>query len=55
MTLFSIFEAIRNDKSVPVSGEDGKNVIKIIEAAIKSNGSMMPIVLYICICLDSKD
>ena len=32
-----IYEAIRNDKSVPVSGEDGKNVIKIIEAAIKSN------------------
>lgn len=32
-----IYEAIRNEKSVPVSGEDGKKVIQVIEAAIKSN------------------
>lgn len=32
-----IYEAIRNKKSVPVSAEDGMQVIKIIEAAIKSN------------------
>ena len=32
-----IYNAIRNDEDVPVSGEDGMNVIKIIEAAIKSN------------------
>lgn len=32
-----IYDAIKNDKSVPVSGEEGLNVIKVIEAAIKSN------------------
>ncbi|WP_308991023.1 Gfo/Idh/MocA family oxidoreductase [Mariniflexile litorale] len=32
-----IYEAIRNNKSVPVSAEDGTLVIKIIEAAVKSN------------------
>ncbi|MEX1384241.1 Gfo/Idh/MocA family oxidoreductase [Lutibacter sp.] len=32
-----MYEAIRNDKPVPVSGNEGKNVIKVIEAAIKSN------------------
>ncbi|HMR17269.1 MAG TPA: Gfo/Idh/MocA family oxidoreductase [Mariniflexile sp.] len=38
MTYFdAIYEAIRNHKSVPVSAEDGRNVIKIIEAALRSN------------------
>jgi scyllo-inositol 2-dehydrogenase (NADP+) len=32
-----IYDAIRNNKDVPVSGEEGKNVIQIIEAAYKSN------------------
>lgn len=32
-----IYEAIRNNKSVPVSGKEGLNVIKVIDAAIKSN------------------
>ena len=32
-----IYNAIRNGKAVPVSAEDGLNVIKIIETAIKSN------------------
>ena len=32
-----IYDAIRHHKSVPVSGNDGMNVIKVIEAAIKSN------------------
>lgn len=32
-----IYDAIQNEKSVPVSGMDGLNVIRIIEAAIKSN------------------
>ena len=32
-----IYEAIRNNKEVPVSGTEGMNVIKVIEAAIKSN------------------
>ena len=32
-----IYEAIRNDKPVPVSGEDALNVIKIIETAFKSS------------------
>ena len=32
-----IYEAIRNQKLPPVTGEDGLNVIKIIEAAYKSN------------------
>lgn len=32
-----LYEAIRNNKTVPVSGEDGKKVIDVIEAAIKSN------------------
>lgn len=32
-----IYEAIRNNTSVPVSGTDGMYVIKVIEAAIKSN------------------
>lgn len=32
-----IYEAIRNNKQVPVSGKEGMNVIKVIEAAIKSN------------------
>lgn len=33
----SIYQAIRNDQAVPVSGEDGRKVIQIIEAAFKSN------------------
>ena len=32
-----IYEAIRNDKPVPVSGEDALKVIKIIETAFKSS------------------
>ncbi len=32
-----IYNALRNNKSVPVTGNDGMNVVKIIEAAIKSN------------------
>lgn len=32
-----IYEAIRNDKPVPVSAEDGLKVIKIIEAAFESS------------------
>jgi predicted dehydrogenase len=32
-----IYKAIRSNAPVPVSGEEGKDVIKVIEAAIKSN------------------
>jgi predicted dehydrogenase len=32
-----IYETIRNNKPVPVTGTEGRNVIKIIEAAIRSN------------------
>lgn len=32
-----IYDALRNDKDVPVSAEDGMKVIKIIEAAYSSN------------------
>ncbi|WP_400077552.1 Gfo/Idh/MocA family oxidoreductase [Winogradskyella sp. R77965] len=32
-----IYDAIRHNKAVPVSGNEGMNVIKVIEAAIKSN------------------
>ena len=32
-----IYESIRNDKPLPVKAEDALNVIKIIEAAYKSN------------------
>jgi predicted dehydrogenase len=32
-----IYNALRNDKDLPVKGEDGLNVIKITEAAYKSN------------------
>lgn len=32
-----IYEAIRNNKSVPVSGNEGLDVIKVIEAALQSN------------------
>ncbi len=32
-----IYEAIRNNKPLPVTAEDGLEVIKIIEAAYKSN------------------
>ena len=34
-----IYESIRNDRPVPVSAEEGLNVIKIIEAAFKSDKS----------------
>ena len=33
----SIFEAIRNNKPLPVTAEEGRNVIRIIEAAYQSN------------------
>lgn len=33
----AMYDAIRNDKPVPVSAKDGMLVIKIVEAAIKSN------------------
>jgi len=33
----SIYQAIRNSKRVPVTAEDGMLVIKVIEAALKSN------------------
>jgi predicted dehydrogenase len=32
-----IYEAIRNSAPVPVTAEDGLNVIRIIDAAFKSN------------------
>jgi predicted dehydrogenase len=32
-----MYRAIRNNAEVPVTGEEGKRVIRIIEAAIKSN------------------
>jgi len=32
-----IYRALRNNAPVPVTGEEGKNVIKIIEAALESN------------------
>lgn len=32
-----IYQALRNNKAVPVSATDGMNVIKVIEAAIQSN------------------
>lgn len=32
-----IYQALRNNKSVPVSGTEGMNVIRVIEAALKSN------------------
>jgi predicted dehydrogenase len=32
-----IYHAIRNNAEVPVTGEDGMKVIRIIEAALKSN------------------
>jgi predicted dehydrogenase len=33
----SIYQAIRHNRPVPVSGDDGRKVIQIIEAAFKSN------------------
>jgi predicted dehydrogenase len=32
-----MYQAIRNNKPVPVSAEDGNNIIRIIEAAYQSN------------------
>ena len=32
-----IYNSIRENKDVPVSGEDGMKVIKVIETAIRSN------------------
>ena len=40
-----IYEAIRNDKPLPVTPEEGENVIKIIEAAFKSSKSQKVIEL----------
>ena len=40
-----IYDAIRNNKAVPVSGEDGMKVIQVIEAATKSNKEKMVIEL----------
>ncbi len=40
-----IYDAIRNDKPVPVSAEDALNVIRIIEAAYQSSDSKKGIVL----------
>ena len=34
-----IYEAIRNNKPLPVTAEEGVNVIKIIEAAYNSNAT----------------
>jgi len=36
-----IYQALRNNRSVPVSATDGMNVIKVIEAAILSNKEKM--------------
>jgi scyllo-inositol 2-dehydrogenase (NADP+) len=33
----AVYEAIRNNKAMPVTGEEGKDVILIIETAIRSN------------------
>lgn len=33
----AVFESIRNEKPVPVTAEQGLNVIRIIEAAFRSN------------------
>ena len=32
-----IYKALRNNKQLPVSAEEGLNVIKIIESALKSH------------------
>jgi predicted dehydrogenase len=40
-----IYNAIRNNKNVPVSGEDGMKVIQVIEAAMKSNNEKQVIEL----------
>jgi scyllo-inositol 2-dehydrogenase (NADP+) len=34
---YGIYDALRNDKEVPVSAEDGMKVIQVIEAAYASN------------------
>jgi scyllo-inositol 2-dehydrogenase (NADP+) len=41
----AIYEAIRNDKPLPVTAREGLDVIKIIEAAYKSNENKKSIVL----------
>ncbi|MDQ2721167.1 MAG: Gfo/Idh/MocA family oxidoreductase [Bacteroidota bacterium] len=41
----AIYEAIRNDKPLPVKAEEGLDVIKIIEAAYKSNEAQKVITL----------
>jgi predicted dehydrogenase len=33
----AMYEAIRNNKPLPVTAEDGRNVIRIIEGAYQSN------------------
>jgi predicted dehydrogenase len=40
-----VYNAIRNNKDVPVSGEDGMKVIQLIEAAMKSNNEKQVIEL----------
>src|SRR6185436_10893267 len=40
-----VYDAIRNNKDVPVSGEDGMKVIQVIEAATRSNKEKMVIEL----------
>jgi len=40
-----IFDAIRNGKNLPVSAEEGMNVIKVIEAALKSHEEQKVIAL----------
>lgn len=40
-----IYEALRNGKPVPVTGTDGMNVIKVIEAAMESNNTRKVIAL----------
>ncbi|MGH2647877.1 MAG: Gfo/Idh/MocA family oxidoreductase [Ginsengibacter sp.] len=40
-----IYEAIRNNKPLPVTAEDGLKVIKIIEAAYKSNETKCVVIL----------
>ena len=32
-----IYQALRNNGSVPVTGTEGMNVIRVIEAALESN------------------
>lgn len=40
-----VYDAIRNNKAMPVTGEDGMKVIQVIEAALKSNNEKMVVEL----------